>query len=86
MQQKRSMTCFEGKSSPIRPSEYVRHIQKYGRVSESCFLVAIIYIERLALAGHIVCPTSSSLQRLLGVAVMVAAKFLEDFVLENKRW
>ncbi len=86
MLQKRSMPCFEGTLSSIRPSEYVRHIQKHGRVSESCFLVAMIYIERLKLAGHIVRPSSSSLQRLLGVAVMVAAKFLEDFVLENQRW
>jgi hypothetical protein len=86
MQQKPSMPCFEGALSSICPSKYVRHIQKYGCVSESCFLIAIIYLERLKLAGHVVRLTSSSLQRLLGVAVMVAAKFLEDFVLENQRW
>jgi hypothetical protein len=80
------MTCFKGKSTSIRLSEYVRHIQKYGNISESCFLVAIIYIERLKLSGHVVRLTSSSLQRLLGVAVMVAAKFLEDIVYANKRW
>jgi hypothetical protein len=86
MLQKRSMPCFEGTLSSIRPSEYVRHIQEYGCVSESCFLVAMIYIERLKLTGHTVRPSSFSLQRLVGVAVMVAANFLEDFVLENKRW
>ena len=64
----------------------MRHIQKYERVSECCFLFAIIYIERLKLAGHVVRLTSTSLQRLLGVAVMVAAKFIDDSNFGNKRW
>ncbi len=80
------MRCFEGKLSPICPSEYVRHIQKYGCMSECCFLFATIYIERLKLAGHVVRLTSTSLQRLLGVAVMVAAKFIDDSTSGNKRW
>jgi hypothetical protein len=80
------MPCFEGKLSPICPSKYVSHIFKYGCVSECCFLVSIIYIERLKLAGHVVRLTSTSLQRLLGVAVMVAAKFLEDSHIANKLW
>ena len=80
------MPCFEGKLSPICPSEYVQHILEYGRVSECCFLVALIYIERLKLAGHVVRISSMSLQRLLGVAVMVATKFIDDTSLANSCW
>ena len=68
------------------PSRYVQRISKYGRVSECCFLVAVIYIERLKVAGHAVRLSSTSLQRLLGVAVMVAAKFLDEPFYANKWW
>jgi hypothetical protein len=80
------MPCFEGKLSPICPSKYVQHILEYACVSECCVLFAVIYIERLKLAGHIIRLTSTSLQRLLGVAVMVAAKFIEDTPQRNKWW
>ncbi len=84
--QKTSLLCFEGKRSPINPARYVRRILKYGRVSECCFLVAIIYIERIKVAGHAVRLSSTSLQRLLAVAVMVAAKFLDEPFYANKWW
>ena len=77
---------FRRKLSPICPSDYVLHILEYGCVSECCFLVATIYIERLKRAGHVVRLTSTSLQRLFGVAVMVAAKFSEDCQVSNNRW
>ena len=85
-EQKESLPCFEGSRSPIAASKYVQRILKYGRVSECCFLVAIIYIERLKLAGHAVRLSSTSLQRLLAVAVMVAAKFLDEPYYSNKWW
>ncbi len=84
--QKVSLSCFEGKMSSIGPSRYVQRILKYGRVSECCFLVAIIYIERLKVAGNAVRLSSTSLQRLLAVAVMLAAKFLDEPFYANKWW
>ena len=84
--QKESLLCFEGTRSPIAASKYVQRILKYGRVSECCFLVAVVYIERLKLAGHAVRLSSTSLQRLLAVAVMVAAKFLDEPYYSNKWW
>ena len=85
-EQKESIPCFEGKKSPIAASKYVERILKYGRVSECCFLVAIIYIERLKLAGYAVRLSSTSLQRMLAVAVMVASKFLDEPYYSNKWW
>jgi hypothetical protein len=84
--QKASLLRFEGKRSPIGPTRYVQRILKYGRVSECCFLVAIIYIERLKVTGHAVRLSSTSLQRLLAVSVMVAAKFLDEPFYSNKWW
>ncbi len=85
-EQKESLLCFEGSRSPITASKYVKRILKYGCVSECCFLVAIIYIERLKRAGHAVRLSSTSLQRLLAVAVMVAAKFFDEPYFSNKWW
>ena len=85
-EQKESLPCFEGARSPITASKYIQRILKYGRVSECCFLVAIIYIERLKLNGHAIRLSSTSLQRLLAVAAMVAAKFLDEPFYSNKWW
>ena len=84
--QKASLLCFEGKRSPIGPSRYIQRILKYGRVSECCFLIAIIYIERIKVAGYAARLSSTSLQRLLAVAVMVASKFLDEPFYANKWW
>ena len=46
----------------------------------------MIYIERIKLAGHTLRLSSTSLQRLLAVAVMVAAKFLDEPFYSNKWW
>jgi hypothetical protein len=84
--QKESLACFEGLRSPISASKYIQRILKYGRVSECCVLIAVIYIERIRLAGHVVRLSSTSLQRLLAVAVMVAAKFFDEPFYSNKWW
>ena len=85
-EQKESLPCFEGIRSPISASRYVQRIMKYGRVSECCVLIAVIYIERIKLAGHVLRLSSTSLQRLLAVAVMVAAKFFDEPFYSNKWW
>lgn len=46
----------------------------------------MIYIDRLNAAGHAAHLSSTTLQRLLLVAVLVATKFLEDSFHCNKWW
>ena len=59
---------------------------KYANISESCFFVAVIYMDRLNEMGHPVPLSSTTMQRLLLVTVMVAAKFLDDIYFSNKWW
>eukprot|EP00292_Cryptomonas_paramecium_P015861 CAMPEP_0113696040 /NCGR_PEP_ID=MMETSP0038_2-20120614/21251_1 /TAXON_ID=2898 /ORGANISM="Cryptomonas paramecium" /LENGTH=207 /DNA_ID=CAMNT_0000618683 /DNA_START=35 /DNA_END=654 /DNA_ORIENTATION=+ /assembly_acc=CAM_ASM_000170 len=85
----RKRTClesFEGSKLLIPPSEYVERIFNYSEVSESCILVAILYLERLKKKVVDLHITSTSIQRLLLVAVMIAAKFLEDRPTCNSWW
>mmetsp|Transcript_55738 Transcript_55738/g.147244 ORF Transcript_55738/g.147244 Transcript_55738/m.147244 type:complete len:176 (-) Transcript_55738:116-643(-) len=80
------LPMFEGSKSPISPSAYIKRIVKYGGLSPCCFVVGLIYLERLKRQEPTVCLTSNSFQRLILVAVMLAAKYLDDFYYSNKRW
>ena len=84
------MAIFEGAGMLLSASDYVQHILKYGEVSEYCFLVAIVYLDRLKHQEHSICLTSRTLHRLLLVAVLTAAKFLDDdtfpMTFPNKWW
>ena len=55
-------------------------------MSESCFLVGLVYLDRLKQREPALRLTPTSLQRLLLVAVMLAAKFLEDASIPSKWW
>ena len=48
--------------------------------------IGLIYLERLKRRVNSVCLTSNNFQRLFLVAVMTAAKFLDDFYYSNKHW
>jgi hypothetical protein len=59
---------------------------RYSRLSPCCFVIALIYLERLKRKEDSIFVTSTTFQRLLLVAVMVAAKFLDDYYESNKHW
>ncbi|KAJ1496188.1 cyclin-domain-containing protein [Baffinella frigidus] len=80
------MKAFEGDKAPITPSSYVRRLMKYGGCSPCCLAIGLIYLERLKRRINSVCLTSNNFQRLFLVAVMTAAKFLDDFYYSNKHW
>jgi hypothetical protein len=80
------LTAFEGDKAPISPSAYTRRIMKYGGCSPCCLAIGLIYLERLKRRVNSVCLTSNNFQRLFLVAVMTAAKFLDDFYYSNKHW
>jgi hypothetical protein len=86
IEQKPSLPQYEGARILLSASDYVRRIMKYGDISECCIFVAAIYIDRLNAAGHTVHLSSTTMQRLLLVAVLIAAKFLEDIFFSNKWW
>ena len=83
---KSDLVAFEGSHAPIAASAYVRRINRYGGCSPCCFAVGLMYLERLKRRNHSVCLNSCNFQRLYLVAVMIAAKFLDDFYYSNKHW
>ena len=81
-----TLAVFEGKKAPVTAGSYVRRISKYGGCSACCFAVGLIYLKRLQCREASVCLTSCNFQRLFLVAVMLAAKFLDDEYYCNKDW
>lgn len=86
IQRRTFLSNFEGDRILINPSDYAQRILKYGGLSESCFIAAIIYIERLKKTDSSMCLTSNNMQRLLLVPIMLASKFLDDSYCSNKWW
>jgi hypothetical protein len=80
------LAAFEGDKAPVRAGAYVRRIAKYGGCSACCFAIGLIYLKRLKRRENSVCLTSCNFQRLFLVAVMLAAKFLDDSYYSNKHW
>lgn len=83
---KGELASFEGDKAPITPAAYVKRIVKYGGCSPCCFAVGILYLERLKRRQNKLCLTSNNFQRLFLIAVMEAAKYLDDFYYSNKHW
>jgi hypothetical protein len=81
-----ALAAFEGEKAPVRAGAYVRRIAKYGGCSACCFAIGLIYLKRLKRRESTVCLTSCNFQRLFLVAVMLAAKFLDDSYYSNKHW
>ncbi|KAB2071457.1 hypothetical protein E1A91_A08G230800v1 [Gossypium mustelinum] len=72
------ITIFHGSRAPsLNLRQYVERIFKYCKCSNSCFVVALIYIDRF-LQRIDAYLTSLSVHRLLITSVMVAAKFMDD--------
>mmetsp|Transcript_266 Transcript_266/g.599 ORF Transcript_266/g.599 Transcript_266/m.599 type:complete len:317 (+) Transcript_266:137-1087(+) len=81
------LASFEGaKKAPISPADYVRRIMKYAGCSPCCLAVGVFYLERLKRRHSGLCLTSYNFQRLFLVAIMEAAKYLDDIYYSNKHW
>ena len=81
-----NLTTFTGRKPPLSPCAFVTRIGKYSGASPCCFAVGLIYLERMKKRDPGVCLVSTNFQRLFLVAVMIAAKFLDDYYYSNKHW
>ena len=81
-----ALAAFEGEKASVIVGSYVRRIAKYGGCSACCFVAGLIYLNRLKRREPSVCLTSCNFQRLLLVAVMLGAKFLDDLHYSNELW
>ncbi|XP_006654367.1 cyclin-P3-1 [Oryza brachyantha] len=80
---KNSSTIFHGQRAPdLSIKLYAERIFKYSECSPSCFVLALIYMERYLQQPHVY-MTSLSVHRLLITSVVVAAKFTDDAFFNN---
>jgi len=70
------------KEPPITLLDYLLRINTYSRCSSSSFVLSLIYIDRLIERDGFVL-TRENIHRLVITAVMVAAKFIDDFHYNN---
>lgn len=77
---------YESKEVKMKASNYLKRMIRYGKCSECCIIVALIYMTRLKKRHTGVCITSCNMQRLLLVAVMVAHKYFDDMYFSNEHW
>ncbi|GKV08981.1 hypothetical protein SLEP1_g20547 [Rubroshorea leprosula] len=80
---KDEITVFHGSKAPgLSIRQYLDRILRYSSCSNSCFVVAHIYIDRyLQTTGARL--TSLNVHRLLITSILIAAKFLDDDCLDN---
>jgi hypothetical protein len=80
-----SMQIFDG--PPLaNVDEYLAMMMRRQNCSPSCAIVALVYIKRLKDRIPQACVNSHNIRLLLLTAMMMAAKFTEDDVFNNKDW
>jgi hypothetical protein len=81
-----AVTKFHGLRAPsIAVTDYLKRISKFSGCSDECFVLALIYIDRLITRRKIVLD-SLNVHRLLVTAVMLSAKFFDDHYLDNQHY
>lgn len=79
--------AFEALTAPgISVEEYLARIVEYAPCSRECYVLTLIYIDRLLQANPQLRVNNYNAHRLLLISVMVAAKFLDDTYYNNKCW
>lgn len=77
-------TIFHAVRPPsIAVLDYLLRMFKYAFCSRSCFVTAIVYLERLAAKGRAYQLTCLNVHRLLITSLMLAAKYLDDIYYNN---
>jgi len=79
-----SMTRFHAFKPPsITVQNYLNRVVKYVACSTECFIMALIYIDRIIQRNTCFIITSLNVHRLLITSVMLAMKFFEDSYYTN---
>lgn len=63
--------------------DYLNRIAKYASCSGECFVLALVYIDRIIQSNHAFVVNSLNIHRLLITSVMLAAKFFDDQYFNN---
>mmetsp|Transcript_80833 Transcript_80833/g.127718 ORF Transcript_80833/g.127718 Transcript_80833/m.127718 type:complete len:264 (+) Transcript_80833:75-866(+) len=80
----RCSSCFHGFRKPsIGIEEYLERLREHFSCSDSCFLLALIYIIRLLDFCPNFVVNAFSIHRLLAISLVVSVKFHEDQIYSN---
>jgi hypothetical protein len=66
--------------------DYLKRIHKFFQCSDECFVIALIYIDRASKVSPTAVVCDVTVHRLLSAAVMLAAKFQDDFYYSNAHY
>ncbi|ORM40739.1 Cyclin-U4-1 [Babesia sp. Xinjiang] len=79
------VTRFHSMSAPpISIPDYVNRIARHVRCSNECFVLALVYIDRITKMHKNFVVSILNVHRLIITAVMLAAKFSDDVYFSNK--
>jgi len=85
IQSKTAVTRFHALRPPqITIKSYLERIAKYSSCSEECFVLALIYIDRVIRKNERFLVNSLNVHRLLITTIMLGAKFFDDQYFNNK--
>jgi len=77
-------TRFHAMQAPVVTiNHYLKRIATYSQCSEECFVLALIYIDRLIRKKETFLVNSLNVHRLIITSIMVAAKFFDDHYFNN---
>jgi hypothetical protein len=77
------VTKFQCSYAPdVSIISYLERIRKYAKCSDCCFVISLIYIDRMIESCNVVL-TSLNVHRLLITSIMLSAKFLDDLFYNN---
>jgi hypothetical protein len=65
---------------------YIQRLRKYFQCSDECFVLALVYIDRIGKKNESMAVCDATVHRLLATAVMMAAKFHEDKIYTNRHY
>lgn len=73
------LTCFHSSEKPsISVADYLERSYKYLQCSEACFVLALVYMDRVQ-ASSLVVIDSFSIHRIFTTSLLLAIKYLDDF-------
>lgn len=69
----------------ISIKDYLQRVAKYAACSGECFVLALVYIDRIIQSNPTFVVNSLNIHRLLITSIMLAAKFFDDQVRTHKQ-
>ena len=83
----RFFNCFESDQRlKLSIEEYIDRLAKYLHISDSCFAIALIYIDRLIQSNPDITLNEYSVHKLFTTSLLLAMKFNDDTIVEDREY